>query len=277
MHVKKILKALMLKQRQEKLKFETKYLCGIPLKVLKGTIRETVDQDDAWWFYLSKHHHVIFDIGCNIGYMALLALIQDSNKQLLLVDPNPKALQKAAINLIQNNLGNKAQYFTAFVGDTLNEKMKFYTIGSGEAGSMYSSHAESAAAINSYMEVNTVTLDFLYAYYELKPDLVKIDVEGAETLVMKAAKKMALETQCTFFIEMHDVKDLGMEAAGEMILDWCKEVQYKAWYLKMESELIDANTIKGRGKCHLLLMPFNRPYPDYLKGVAQKSHLPKSI
>lgn len=36
MHVKKILKALMLKQRQEKLKFETKYLPGLEFKEFKN-------------------------------------------------------------------------------------------------------------------------------------------------------------------------------------------------------------------------------------------------
>jgi hypothetical protein len=94
---------------------------------------------------------------------------------------------------------------------------------------------------------------------------------------MEAAKVMAKETQCTFFIEMHEVADLGMEAAGQIMIDWCEQQAYKAWYLKTGEELINAETIKTRGKCHLLLMPKEKSYPDYLKGVAQNAALPDTI
>ena len=277
MTIKKIIKKLVNYIRPKADGFETGSLCGVPLKLLPGTHRPKADQDDAWWFYLAKHHNVIFDIGCNIGYTALLALIQNPKRQIVLVDPNPKALQRAAMNIIENCLGSRAQYLTAFVSDELDDTVKFYTVGAGAAGSMYASHAETAASMNSFMEVKTVTLDYLNSYYNLSPDLVKIDVEGAETLVMKAAKKMAKDSQCTFFIEMHDVENLGMEAAGELMLEWCLETEYKAWYLKTGEELKTAKTIADRGKCHLLLLPKDSSYPDYLKGVVQNNPLPKSI
>lgn len=252
-------------------------LCGVPLNVIPGAVRTNVDQDDAWWFYLAKHHNNIFDVGCNIGYTALLALIQDSNKQIVLVDPNPMALQHAAMNIINNRLGSRAQYMAAFVGDKLDDTVKFYTVGSGAAGSMHASHAETASAMNSFMEVNTITLDYMYDFYGTKPDLVKIDVEGAETLVMKSASKLAKEAQCTFFIEMHKVEGLGMEAAGDLMVGWCNENNYKAWYLKTEDVLSSGKAIATRGKCHLLLIPEDAPYPEYLKGLVQNSPLPKSI
>lgn len=277
MNLKKTIKGLSYIFSNKNIKFDKTMLCGVPLMLIKGTVRKNPDQDDAWWFYLAKHHKVIYDIGCNIGYTALLALIQDSNKQMVLVDPNPKALQQAAMNIINNGLGNRTQYFTAFVSNKLDETIKFYTIGSGAAGSMHASHAETAASINSFMEVKTVTLDYLYSFYDVKPDLVKIDVEGAETLVMQAAKKLAKDTKCCFFIEMHNVENLGMEAAGQLMLDWCEEVDYKVWYLKTGEHLQTAETIKNRGKCHLLLLPKEKNYPEYLKPIAQNNPLPKSI
>ncbi|WCO02537.1 FkbM family methyltransferase [Psychroserpens ponticola] len=252
-------------------------LCGVPLNVLPGAVRTKVDQDDTWWFYLTKHHNIIYDVGCNIGYTALLALIQDTNKQIVLVDPNPVALQHAAMNIINNGLGRRVQYLTAFVGDKLDDTVKFYTVGSGAAGSMYASHAETASAMNSFMDVNTITLDYMYDFYGIKPDLVKIDVEGAETLVMKAATKLAKETKCTFFIEMHNVENLGMEAAGDLMVQWCNENDYKAWYLKTQEVLSSGTPIATRGKCHLLLLPKDAAYPEYLKAVVQNSPLPNHI
>ncbi|WP_400078003.1 FkbM family methyltransferase [Winogradskyella sp. R77965] len=277
MNIKKGIKKLYYSIKPKQSNFVETSLCNVPLSVLPETIRTNVDQDDTWWFYLAKHHNVIYDIGCNIGYTALLALIQDPKKQIVLVDPNPIALQNAAVNIINNGLGSRVQYIAAFVGDKLDETVKFYTVGSGAAGSMYASHAETASAMNSFLDVKSITLDYMYGFYETAPDLVKIDVEGAETLVMKAAINLAKETKCTFFVEMHNVENLGMEAAGDLIVQWCNENNYKAWYLKNEEVLSSGSTIATRGKCHLLLLPKDASYPNYLKGVAQYCPLPKSI
>lgn len=277
MNFKKAIKKLYYSIKPERSHFVKANLCGVSLNVLPGTVRTKVDQDDTWWFFLTKHHNSIYDVGCNIGYTALLALIQNPKKQIVLVDPNPAALQNAALNIINNGLGSRVQYHTAFVGDKLDDTVKFYTVGSGAAGSMYASHAETASAMNSFMEVNTITLDYMYDFYGIKPDLVKIDVEGAETLVMKSAVKLAKEAKCTFFIEMHNVEGLGMEAAGDLMVQWCNENNYKAWYLKTQEVLSSGKAIATRGKCHLLLLPEDSTYPDYLKGLAQNSPLPKSI
>ena len=277
MSIKKKLKALLSKFKTNGFSFEKHTIIGVELKVVRNSLRQNVDQDDSWWFHLAKNHDVIFDIGCNIGYTAILALLQNPNRQILLVDPNPQALQIAAVNLIENGLGSKAHFITAFVSNTIDKQIKFYTVGAGAAGSMHASHAETAASINSYMEVNTVTLDYLCDFYKMKPDLIKIDVEGAETLVMESAKNIAKTIQPTFFIEMHTVENLGMETAGQFMLDWCSELDYIVWYPKTGKQLISADTIKDRGKCHLLLIPNNKAYPNYLKGIDQNSALPTTI
>jgi len=277
MKFKKWLSGVYYSLKKEDNKFKSSSLCGVPLMTHLETIRSTPDQDDTWFFHLAKHHKIIFDIGANIGYTALLAMIQDPDREYVLVDPNPLALQKAQGNLLNNNLGFRARYYSAFVSDKLNEVVKFYTLGAGAAGSMHSSHAESAAAVNSFKNVSTVTLDYLYAYYGLRPDLVKIDVEGAETLVMEGAKTLAEEARCTFFVEMHNVKDLGMEKATEMMIAWSKKMNYKVWYLKSAEELTSGEIVKNRGKCHILLLPSEKPYPEYLIGIKQAMPLPSKI
>lgn len=277
MNIKSFLTGLKYKLGLRDDNFVRSTLCGVDLVTVTGTIREHADQDDAWFFYLAKHHDVIFDIGANIGYTALLAMIQNPDRSYVLVDPNPNALSIAQQNLLHNNLGFRAQFFTGFVSESQNKELKFYTIGVGAAGSIHADHAKSASAINSYKMVKTTTLDFLFSYYSLEPDLVKIDVEGAETLVMDGAKGLAKATQCTFFIEMHAVKDLPMETGGKHIIQLCQQMDYKVWYMKTGEELINASRIKDRGKCHLLLLPKSKPYPDYLKSVPQNAPLPKSI
>jgi FkbM family methyltransferase len=277
MKFKKWLSGIYYSFKKEDNTLKSTELCGISLRTYAGTIRNTPDQDDAWFFYLAKHHNVIYDIGANVGFTALLAMIQDPHREYILVDPNPLALQRALGNLLQNKLGAKAMYYPAFVGNKNDEKIKFYTLGSGAAGSMQASPAESAAAVNSFQEVATITLDTLYALYKLKPDLIKIDVEGAETYAMEGATQVAKETNCSFFIEMHDVKDISMEDGINYMISWASSANYKVWYLKTAEHLTSATLVKHRGKCHILLLPEEKPYPAYLKGIEQNMALPVSV
>lgn len=277
MKIKKLVSGIYYSFKKDKSNLVNSLLCGTSLKTFANTIRKKTDQDDAWFFELAKHHEIIYDIGANVGYTALLAMIQKPDREYLLVDPNPLALQRAQGNLLYNNLGFKAQYYSAFVSDTLNETIKFYTLGSGAAGSMHPSHAESAAAVNSFQTVSTVTLDYLYSYYNLSPHLVKIDVEGAETFVMEGAKVLAERTKCTFFIEMHNVENLGMEQATDMMIEWGRKNDYKVWYLKTGEELNSGEPVSTRGKCHLLLLPKEKPYFSYLRGIKQNAPLPDRL
>src|SRR5690606_13387888 len=150
--IKKIKKILSYYLHKEKNQYFDNELSGIKLKGLKGTYRKKTDKDDAWFFELAKNSEHVFDIGCNIGYMSLIAAIQKKNKSIVLADPNPEALTKAAQNMVINNFGLKTKFISAFIGDSDNDKVKFYTVGSGAAGSMYASHAETASAINSFYE-----------------------------------------------------------------------------------------------------------------------------
>ena len=142
---------------------------------------------------------------------------------------------------------------------------------------MYKSHAESAAQLNAYQVVKTITLDYLSEKYEALPDLVKIDVEGAERLVLKGSKSIASRKKTRFFVEMHSNVELSMLDNGSQVIEWCKAMGYKAWYLKEEAELVSATQIQTRGRCHLLLQPAEWTYPEFLAGVKENSELPDEI
>ena len=56
---------------------------------------------------------------------------------------------------------------------------------------MFSGHAETAKAVNSYYFVSQMTIDTIVDKVKVVPDLIKIDVEGAESLALEGAVCLA--------------------------------------------------------------------------------------
>lgn len=243
------------------------------LMAIYGTIRDKPDQDDAWFFKLADLYENIVDVGANIGLTALMAKVQHPEKNILLVDPNPEALGIAARNLFINRWEKNVSFLTALISDNRSEKMKFYAVGDGAAGSIFQGHAVTASKMDSYIEVESVLLDDVYKDLAWKPHLIKVDVEGAESMVLTGAKELARQAQPVFMVEMHNPPELPMMKNAGLVLDWCKEVNYTAWYMKDAAILESPETIAKRGKCHLLLMPSGQEYPKELAAIKQGAEI----
>ncbi|MBZ0099518.1 MAG: FkbM family methyltransferase, partial [Taibaiella sp.] len=141
MNIRKLISAYKAKLLGQQTRWEQVRLMGRDLTMPVGTINKKADKDDAWWYALSQRYDVIFDIGANVGYSTILAAMQNPGKYVLLADPNPDALKVARQNLEQNGMGGNKYYINAFVGERKGEQVKFYTLGTGSAGSMFGSHA----------------------------------------------------------------------------------------------------------------------------------------
>ena len=59
-----------------------------------------------------------------------------------------------------------------------------------------------------------------------------------------------------------------LENATE-VLNWCNDSSYTAYYLKEHEILYDPQSISHRGRCHLLLLPKGKVYPENLKTISQ--------
>lgn len=236
-------------------------------------IRKRVDYDDAWIMACALRAETVLDIGCNQGQAALLMLLSPTIEEVILVDPNSKALVIAASNLILNDLADKARFVTAFISDSDNQDVELWTVGVGSAGSMYRSHAVSASRNNTSISTSTTTIDTLCEKYEVKPDFIKIDVEGAEVKVLNGSVRVSAEHQPRYLVEMHSNPELSMRRNAEMIIEWCQANNYSAFYLKEHILLESAEQIMHRGRCHLLLQPIDWSYPEWLEVIPQSAKL----
>jgi len=238
-----------------------------------STIRKNVDYDDAWYHVMASESVAIMDVGAHIGYTALLAFSTNDNIQILLVDPNPEALGVAAINMFRNGLSDRCQFECCFLSDVEGKRIKFYTVGSGSAGSIFPEHAVTARYAGSFQFIKTSTLDEICDQRDFKPDLIKLDVEGAEYQVLVGSSTTARASKPKIFIEMHSTPEMSMQSNTNDVLDWCKMHDYKAWYLKEHCELVDPSVVSHRGRCHLLLLPADTDYPESLRGIDQGSEI----
>ena len=256
---------------------ETVFFAGKTYRLIRGTLRGTADYDDAWLLALARDARIVFDIGSNIGQSAVLLLHGGQVEQIVLVDPNPAALAQAAENLILHHWSHRARFVCAFASDRPDEFKDFFTVGAGAAGSMYASSAATASALGAHMTVPTVTVDNLVERYKFVPDFVKIDVEGAEILVLRGASDLAKYQSTRFFVEMHSGASMSMAENARLVLEWCREHHYQPWYLKEKTPLVSPSQIEKRGRCHLLLLPENSPFPDFLLSLEQGAPLEKVI
>lgn len=248
-------------------------LLGQELVIHTDTVRAEPDYDDAWMLACSQRAQVIFDVGANVGYDALLALTVSDVCQVVLVEANHEALAIAADNLIRNRLSTRARFVAAFAGARDDAIVQFWTVGAGAAGSIYKSHAVTAAQAHHAIQVPTITIDTLCTTMGLIPELIKIDVEGAEHDVLQGSSACAAKERTRFLVEMHSNPEMTMAANTENVLSWCREMRYQAWYLAEGKTLESPAQTQHRGRCHVLLQPQEWKYPDWLIGVKQSAAL----
>lgn len=243
---------------------------GYPILATKGAFFRAHEKDDAWLFALSRHYHNIMDVGCNIGQSSMLMLIGTENK-MICVDPNPKALSVCAENLIFNNLSTRVSFVNAFVGCEEGKEIEFFTIGTGAAGSMFSGFAKTATQHQQSIFVKTRTLESICQQSGFVPDFIKIDVEGAEQLVLQGIGNSLLAVKPVIFVEMHSGDGLRITDNTQALLDWCKLNNYSAWYMKKHIRLTEVGLVADRGRYHALLLPNGVPYPEYLTLIPENS------
>ena len=140
---------------------------------------------------------VVYDIGANVGYFSLLAsqLVGDKG-QVYAFEPLPRNVHFLHRHIALNQIEN-IKVVEAAVSD--HEGEAFFDLGASSA----MGHLSEAGEI----KVRRVCLDKMLDSGEIRPpDMVKIDVEGAEYEVLRGARVM-LETQRPLlFLDTHNRK-----------------------------------------------------------------------
>jgi len=249
-------------------------IAGHEVTIRSGSYPAKPDYDYAWQAALARDARVVFDIGANKGQTAFNVLLGGGVEHLVLVEANPEAMVIAAENLIRNGLSSEVRFVTAFLNDESGGEVEMFVVGAGSAGSIFSSHSTTAARFDRRIPVRTMTMDEVVERMGILPDLVILDVEGAEHAVLLGATSTVTASRPQILVEMHSPEEIGgMVGNARRILTWCLESGYRAWYLAEHRELRDAGQISHRGRCHLLLQSAELEFPKVLREIPQGAPL----
>ena len=159
----------------------------------KGTPYETVDtqlKDEL--LTLSKGCRHYLDIGCNIGQITLSLMLRNPEIQAVCIDPNARVLRLLKKSLRANRLEHRATIKQAVVG---NEK-GYVCFDSGE-------FSEMGHVSQNGTRVECLCLADLINEYSSQKCLVKIDVEGFETILLQNLDQFRNLKNVCLAIELH--------------------------------------------------------------------------
>lgn len=144
-----------------------------------------------------KPGHVVFDVGAHVGYYTLLASeLAGPHGQVIAFEPLPRNLRYLHEHLRLNSVQN-VRVIEAAVSDR-SGTARFRVVPDSSMGAVTSDASADA------IEVETVSLDDLFARGEIPaPNVLKIDVEGAEASVLAGAEKVIAEARPAIFLATH--------------------------------------------------------------------------
>lgn len=135
-----------------------------------------------------------WDIGANAGYHTLLAARIAS--QVVAVEPDPDALEALKENLILNGVTNTSVLDAAVSNES-------GTVTLMRNPNTLKSALEPLEKAGTPRMVEAITLDALAAKLG-PPDLIKIDIEGAEVLALGGAGSLLREHQPILLLSLHN-------------------------------------------------------------------------
>lgn len=171
---------------------------------------------------------VIYDIGANIGVISLLLAGHPSavKSEIQSFEPEPKNFNQLKKNITLNDLSKRIFPHQLALGK---EKGTIELFVRGQAGEGRHSIAESKGSTGTI----SVEMERCSVFAESSgkiPDLVKIDVEGAEGLVLSGMEDLISQHNKPreIFLEIHNKGDKDMMPDGQTNIDtWLTERGYR--------------------------------------------------
>lgn len=144
---------------------------------------------------------VIFDIGANVGYYTLLgAHLAGESGRIVSVEPMIQNICRLNRHLVLNRLNN-VFLVTSACSDHVG--MSVFLHGANNAVGHLDGIGDVNHSTNKMSVVSTVTIDALVDTTKLEPNMIKVDVEGAEYQVLLGAANTLTRLKPKLYLSIH--------------------------------------------------------------------------
>ena len=166
-----------------------------------------------------KDTDVIFDIGTNLGFMSLQFACISKRGVVYSFEPMPLTFQKLCKNISLNpSLSNRINIMNKAVSD-YNGPLSLYVPNDGHHGLV--SISDKISNDVRLVTVQACTIDTFVSDNNIKKiDFIKIDVEGAEGLVIKGAMNSIAKFNPSVMLEAN----VGVHSDKGILIDLIEEI-----------------------------------------------------
>lgn len=201
------------------------------------------------------------DIGANIGYTTLCgARVVGQSGSVFAFEPSPRAFNSLKRNVEINNY-NWVKVEQAACGEK-REVTNFYVSTYSDE---YNSLGEDQNLLNEKIECQVVRLDEYLSAQGKKPDVIKIDVEGAEWQVLTGMTDLfSAENPPLLIIEASFLNAQRFDYKPSEMFEWLKKYNYDfvIWHGKL-LDYTDDFVNKDGGLCDVVC--FNSSWESSIK------------
>jgi FkbM family methyltransferase len=203
---------------------------------------------------IAGNYRVFFDIGANLGIHSLVFAKANSHAQVFGFEPIPDLYSKFYKNIkLNSEISNVTPLCLGIADETglFPFDLKMDDRSRGEASLICNSEVPDA----SKMWVSCLSFKDLSLKFNVWPDFVKIDVEGAEALLLEGLKKMVEDGRPApdMIIEVHGWMFTPNENIhSQKVMTLLRQMNYFIWHLiEDDSEII----IQEHGKIPFKTVP----------------------
>jgi len=173
----------------------------------------------------------IADIGAHFGFFTLGAALRVGDQgRVYAFEPSPETAGTLERNVLFNRWQDRIEIVRSVVSNT-DGLVSFYTYGTSMAASLSRENVErlnpERPPAAAETKVPSVTLDQFCRTRKITLDLVKIDVEGAELLVLRGAREMLREDRPLVLCEIHPLQMQQCGCSQAELISFLSEVGYR--------------------------------------------------
>ncbi|MDX2212481.1 MAG: FkbM family methyltransferase [Oculatellaceae cyanobacterium bins.114] len=177
---------------------------------------------------LVESNSICFDVGANIGLMALPILQHNKSCKVVSFEPSPNTLQFLNRTVTNSQFTHRWSVVDKALGSEVGE-LDFY-LSSSALGAFDGFRDTQRVRVTEKITVPVTTLDIEWEAIG-KPfvSVIKIDVEGAELDVLKGALSCIYNQQPSILLEWNATNLKAYNCQPEVLLDFAEKLEYQVF------------------------------------------------